>query len=128
MASRQPRTGQFDNQPMDKFEDQSTDQPDDQRTDQLEDQPTDHVDNQRNDMSATSDRSGNSRTTMIATVGQNNAEINWEYAVIERLDEHDLEYPPDSVSPGERNRQPGVRGQPATESRRRGYHFLPGGS
>ena len=27
---------------------------------------------------------------MIATVGQNNAEINWEYAVIERLDEHDL--------------------------------------
>ena len=27
---------------------------------------------------------------MIATVGRNNAEINWEYAVIERLDEHDL--------------------------------------
>ena len=47
-------------------------------------------DNQRNDMSGPGDRSGNSRTTMIATVGQNNAEINWEYAVIERLDEHDL--------------------------------------
>ena len=84
------RTGQFDNQPTDKFEDQSTDQPDDQRTDQLEDQPTDRLDNQRNDMSATSDRSGNSRPTMIATVGRNNAEINWEYAVIERLDDHDL--------------------------------------
>jgi polysaccharide biosynthesis/export protein len=27
---------------------------------------------------------------IIDTVGQNNAEINWEYAVIERLDEHDL--------------------------------------
>ena len=27
---------------------------------------------------------------MIDTVGRNNAEINWEYAVIERLDEHDL--------------------------------------
>jgi polysaccharide export outer membrane protein len=27
---------------------------------------------------------------MIAAVGENNAEINWEYAVIERLDEHDL--------------------------------------
>ena len=84
------RTGQFDNQPTDKFDDQSTDQPDDQRADQLEDQPTDRLDNQRNDTSAASDRSGNTRTTMIATVGQNNAEINWEYAVIERLDEHDL--------------------------------------
>ena len=27
---------------------------------------------------------------MIATVGQNSAEINWEYAAIERLDEEDL--------------------------------------
>ena len=27
---------------------------------------------------------------MIAAVGQNSAEINWEYALIERLDEHDL--------------------------------------
>ena len=80
------RTGQFDNRPMDKFEDPSTDQPDDQRTDQ----PTDRLDNQRNDMSATSDQSESSRPTMIATVGQNNAEINWEYAVIERLDDHDL--------------------------------------
>jgi polysaccharide biosynthesis/export protein len=77
-------------QSADQFEDQSTDQPGNQRINQLEDQPTDHSGNQRNDMSPTSDLSGNSRTTMIATVGQNNAEINWEYAVIERLDEHDL--------------------------------------
>jgi polysaccharide biosynthesis/export protein len=88
--SGNPRTGQFDNQPMDKFEDQSTDQPDDQRTNHLEDQPTDQADNQRDDMPGISDRSEKPRTTMIATVGQNNAEINWEYAVIERLDEHDL--------------------------------------
>jgi polysaccharide biosynthesis/export protein len=81
---------QFGNQRMDQYEDQSTDQPGNQRTEQFEDQASDHRDNQRNDMSGTSDRPGNSRTTMIATVGQNNAEINWEYAVIERLDEHDL--------------------------------------
>jgi polysaccharide biosynthesis/export protein len=81
-----PRAGPFGHQRMDQFEDQSTGEPDNQRTDRIEDHPVD----QRNDMSATSDRSGNSRTTMIATVGQNNAEINWEYAVIERLDEHDL--------------------------------------
>jgi hypothetical protein len=85
-----PRTGQFGNRSMDQFEDQSTDQSGNQRADQVEDQPTDHPGNQRNDMSEGGDRSGNSRTTMIATVGQNNAEINWEYAVIERLDEHDL--------------------------------------
>jgi protein involved in polysaccharide export with SLBB domain len=85
-----PRAGQFGYQRMDQFEDQSTDQPGNQRTDQLENQPTANPDNRRNDMSEGGDRSGNSRTTMIATVGQNNAEINWEYAVIERLDEHDL--------------------------------------
>jgi polysaccharide export outer membrane protein len=85
-----PRAGQFGNRSMDQFEDQSTDQSGNQRADQVEDQATDHPGNQRNDMSEGGDRSGNSRTTMIATVGQNNAEINWEYAVIERLDEHDL--------------------------------------
>jgi polysaccharide biosynthesis/export protein len=84
-----PRAGRFGNRSMDQFEDQSTDQSGDRRADQ-EDQPTGHLDNQRNDMSEAGDQSGNTRTTMIATVGQNNAEINWEYAVIERLDEHDL--------------------------------------
>jgi polysaccharide biosynthesis/export protein len=84
------RRDQSGNQPMDQFEDQSTDQSGNPRTDQLEDQPTGPPAERRDDMSATSDLSGNSRTTMIATVGQNNAEINWEYAVIERLDDHDL--------------------------------------
>jgi polysaccharide export outer membrane protein len=32
----------------------------------------------------------NSRTSMIDSVGQNSTEINWEYAVIERLDDQDL--------------------------------------
>jgi protein involved in polysaccharide export with SLBB domain len=85
-----PRAGQFGYQRMDQFEDQSTDQSGNQRTDQLEDRPTDHPGDQRNDMPVASDQSGNSHTTMIASVGQNNAEINWEYAVIERLDDHDL--------------------------------------
>ena len=84
------RMDQYGNQPRDQFEDQSTDQPSIQPSDHLEDQPTGDPGDQRNDMSGASDRSANSRTTMIATVGQNNAEINWEYAVIERLDEHDL--------------------------------------
>jgi polysaccharide biosynthesis/export protein len=84
------RTDQSGDQPMDQFEDQSTDQAGNPRTDQLEDQPAGPPAERRDDMSTTSDLSGNSHTTMIATVGQNNAEINWEYAVIERLDEHDL--------------------------------------
>jgi protein involved in polysaccharide export with SLBB domain len=35
------------------------------------------------------DGTGNSEG-VIGTIGKNSAEINWEYAVIERLDEHDL--------------------------------------
>ena len=85
-----PRAGQFGNRSMDQFDEQSTDQSGNRRADQVEDQPSEHPDNQRNDMSEGGDRLGNTRATMIATVGQNNAEINWEYAVIERLDEHDL--------------------------------------
>jgi polysaccharide biosynthesis/export protein len=93
-----PRTGQFEDQRMDHLEDQSEDprrgqfedEPDNQRTGQFEDQPSDDLSSRRNDMSGASDRSGDTRATMIATVGQNNAEINWEYAVIERLDDHDL--------------------------------------
>lgn len=55
--------------------------------------------NQRNDPSGNrtdqfakpqSDPSGTSRSSMIEAVGKNSAEINWEYAVIERLDDHDL--------------------------------------
>jgi protein involved in polysaccharide export with SLBB domain len=85
-----PRVGQFGNQRMGEFEDRSTDQPDNQGSNQLEDQSTDQSGVHRGDLPTASDRPGNSRNTMIAAVGQNNAEINWEYAVIERLDEHDL--------------------------------------
>jgi protein involved in polysaccharide export with SLBB domain len=83
-----PRMRPLGNQPQ--FEDQSTDQPGIQPSDQFEDQPIAHPGDQRSDMSGAGDRSANSRTTMIDTVGRNNAEINWEYAVIERLDDHDL--------------------------------------
>jgi protein involved in polysaccharide export with SLBB domain len=86
----QPRAGQFDNQQRGQFEDQSTDQPDNDWTEQFEDQPANPRGNQRSDKPAASDGYGNARTPMVATVGQNNAEINWEYAVIERLDDHDL--------------------------------------
>ena len=84
------RRDQFVNQRMDPFEDQSTDQAVDQQRTDMSGAPDQPGDQQRNDMSGTGDRSGNPRMTMIATVAQNNAEINWEYAVIERLDEHDL--------------------------------------
>ncbi len=90
-------TEQFGNARADRLDDQFDDQFDDQPRDRVGNQrddmsgPADQAgDQQRDDMSGASDRFGNSRTTMIATVGQNNAEINWEYAVIERLDEHDL--------------------------------------
>lgn len=84
------RTNQYGNQRTGQYEDQPNGQAGDQQrtdisgaTDQTEDQ-------QRNDISGPGGRSRNSPTTMIANVGQNNAEINWEYAVIERLDDHDL--------------------------------------
>ena len=35
-------------------------------------------------------RRDDERDNVVATIGQNSAEINWEYALIERLDEHDL--------------------------------------
>jgi polysaccharide export outer membrane protein len=84
------RTNQYGNQRTGQYEDQPNGQAGDQQrtdisgaTDQTEDQ-------QRYDISGPGGRSRNSPTTMIANVGQNNAEINWEYAVIERLDDHDL--------------------------------------
>jgi polysaccharide export outer membrane protein len=84
------RTNQYGNQPTDEYGNPRAGQFGNRRMDQFEDQPSDHLDNERNDLSEAGDRSGNSSTTMIASVGRNNAEINWEYAVIERLDEHDL--------------------------------------
>jgi protein involved in polysaccharide export with SLBB domain len=36
------------------------------------------------------DLAGSQRMPLIDTIGQNSAEINWDYALIERLDQHDL--------------------------------------
>jgi polysaccharide biosynthesis/export protein len=81
------RTGRFGNQRTDQYEDQPNGQAGDQQRTDMSGATDQTGDQQRNDVSG---RSGNSPTTMIANVGQNNAEINWEYAVIERLDDHDL--------------------------------------
>ena len=84
------RTGRFGNQRTDQYEDQPNGQAGDQQRTDISGATDQTGDQQRNDISGTGGRSGNSPTTMIANVGQNNAEINWEYAVIERLDDHDL--------------------------------------
>jgi protein involved in polysaccharide export with SLBB domain len=84
------RSDQSVSQRSDQATDQSVNQRGEQPTDLSANQPIDRPDDQRNDRSGAGDQSGNLPTTMIAAVGQNNAEINWEYAVIERLDEHDL--------------------------------------
>jgi polysaccharide biosynthesis/export protein len=76
------RTGQHGNQP--------TDQGSDQQRTNLSGGNDQTGEQQSNDISGAGDRSGNAPATMIANVGQNSAEINWEYAVIERLDDHDL--------------------------------------
>jgi protein involved in polysaccharide export with SLBB domain len=46
--------------------------------------PTNQIGNQ------SIDQTGNLRTSIIDTIGKTTAEINWEYALIERLDERDL--------------------------------------
>jgi protein involved in polysaccharide export with SLBB domain len=95
-----PRTDQFGNAQADQYGNPRTDQPGNAQADQYgnprTDQPgnaqagqsgilrTNQSGNQRND------QFWNSRTPIIDTVGQISAEINWEYALIERLDERDL--------------------------------------
>ena len=54
------------------------------RTDATGDRGTDAFGNPR------ADRTIGSGSRTIASIGQNSAEINWEYALIERLDERDL--------------------------------------
>ncbi len=82
------------------FADQRTDRLTDPRTDRLTDPSTDRLTDPRTDRLADlrtaqfanpeSDLAGTARTSIIEEVGKNSAEINWEYAVIERLDDHDL--------------------------------------
>jgi protein involved in polysaccharide export with SLBB domain len=76
------------NQSLDQSGTRRLDQPIDQSGNQLVDQPANigpsKLENPQRDQGPTS------RTSMIESVGRNSAEINWEYAVIERLDDHDL--------------------------------------
>jgi protein involved in polysaccharide export with SLBB domain len=62
----------------------STGASEDPRTDAAGNQQTDALGNPRTSQL----EAAGSRT--VAAIGQNSAEINWEYALIERLDEHDL--------------------------------------
>ena len=75
---------EFGNQRTNEFETLRPDQTRNQRFDQIMNQRTRQTENPLIDQTDTS------RTSMIESVGQNNAEINWEYAVIERLDDQDL--------------------------------------
>jgi protein involved in polysaccharide export with SLBB domain len=79
-----PRTDQFGNAQEDQYGNQRTDQPGNAQVGQSGILRTNQSGNQSNG------QSGNSRTPIIDTVGQISAEINWEYALIERLDERDL--------------------------------------
>jgi protein involved in polysaccharide export with SLBB domain len=103
-------TDQYGNQRTDRYDIAQTDPYGIQRTDQYGDAQADPYGNgnPRSDIygntqtgqpgilrtnpsgNQSSDQSANSRTPIIDTIGKNSAEINWEYALIERLDERDL--------------------------------------
>jgi protein involved in polysaccharide export with SLBB domain len=103
-----PRAGQFSEQqtgqPGDlganQYGSPRTDQPGNAQADQNGNQQADQFGNGQAGQSGIlhanqpgnqgNDQSINSRTPIIDTVGKNSAEINWEYALIERLDERDL--------------------------------------
>lgn len=61
-----------------------------QETDGTGSQQSDQFDQSRMPDNADFDQRTGRRPGTIASVGKNNAEINWEYALIERLDERDL--------------------------------------
>jgi protein involved in polysaccharide export with SLBB domain len=79
-----PRAGQFGNAQADQYGNSRADQFGNEQAGQSGILRTNQLGNQGND------QFWNSRTPIIDTVGQNSAEINWEYALIERLDERDL--------------------------------------
>ena len=95
-----PRTDQFGNAQTDQYGNPQTDQFGNAQTDQYGNPQIDQSGNAQagqpgilrtNQLGNQSiGQSGNARTKIIDTIGQNNAEINWEYALIERLDERDL--------------------------------------
>lgn len=74
------------------FGTQGTDEVEKQRSGQAMNQRPQQDMNQRADQARNSlaNQTDASRTSMIESIGQNSAEINWEYAVIERIDDQDL--------------------------------------
>lgn len=95
-----PQTNQFNNAQLDQSGNLITDQSGDVQTDQSSNPLTGQFGDAQTEQSGIlrshqlgSQRNIQSRTyrtPIIDTVGQNSAEINWDYALIERLDEHDL--------------------------------------
>jgi polysaccharide export outer membrane protein len=95
-----PRSDAYGNRRSDAYDDQRSDLSDAQRTESFGGQRTDRSDAERTesfgnrhpDASANpgNRQSNDTGDAIITSIGQNTAEINWEYAVIERLDEHDL--------------------------------------
>jgi protein involved in polysaccharide export with SLBB domain len=86
------RPDQVMNQRPDQAMTQRPDQVMDQRADQAMNQRPEPGMDQRPELTGDpfSDQTAISRTSMIEAIGRNSAEINWEYAVIERLDDQDL--------------------------------------
>jgi polysaccharide biosynthesis/export protein len=70
-----------------KYGDPHSDQPDNSSID--EDRSSRYGNSQRSDQPGDSDQTGGG-PALIDTVGKNSAEINWDYALIERLDPRDL--------------------------------------
>jgi protein involved in polysaccharide export with SLBB domain len=79
-----PRTWMQADRPASQSEGREPDQFERQTEDQLGGSPTGPQGNPRTDERRAP------RASMIEAIGQNSAEINWEYAVIERLDDRDL--------------------------------------
>jgi protein involved in polysaccharide export with SLBB domain len=79
-----PRTFASSNLVPEKLDNQRTDAFGNPRTDAFGNPRTDTMENPR------TDQPENAGSKTVSAIGQNSAEINWEYALIERLDERDL--------------------------------------
>jgi protein involved in polysaccharide export with SLBB domain len=103
-----PQTDQYGNPQTDQYGNPQTDQYGNLQTDQYGNPQTNQYGNPQTDQygkaqagqsgilhtnqpgNQRNNPTGNLRTPIIDTVGMTSAEINWEYALIERLDERDL--------------------------------------
>ena len=91
-ASGSQRLDTNGNLRMDPSENPGTEVPGRQRPEVFGDAGMNSPDNENMDPfgSRRTDQPGSDASRVIATIGRNSAEINWEYALIERLDERDL--------------------------------------